>query len=238
MIYSKVEPQASANVIFDFDLTIFPEESTASLVTTLIEGDEKLNHFLNEYKSKNKSIADKISDAKNYFTIISKIKKSTLKNFTENSRHLINPIFNELIVDLKKNNIKPHIISAGYIEIISPLVNRMGIPNSDIAANRFLWFNNQAICIIPSMLNKAIGKVEIVRRWKSAGKLKGPVIMVGDGLADRNVYLHGLADGFIQANYYIKPEQHDSSENFLVSSDPRTLKNQLSDIFERIRNTA
>lgn len=231
-----VEPRTCANVIFDFDLTIFPEESTLSLIKTLIDEDENLKKFLREYRIRDKSFANRISDAKNYISILSKIRKPRLRSFTESSRHVINPIFKTLILELKNANIKPHVISSGYFEIISPFINDLGIPNNDIAANRLFWIHNQAICIVPSSLNKATGKVEMVRRWKASGKLKGPVIMVGDGQADRNVYLHGLADGFIQANYYSKPEVHDMDGNYSISDSPETLKYQLPELLKKIQS--
>lgn len=238
MTSSMAAAQARANVIFDFDLTLFPEESTVSLIKALIHGDENLTRFLDEYKDTQKSLKKKISSAKNYISIISKIKKTSLKNFADSSRTAINPIFSDLIVDLKTAGIKPHVISSGYTEIISPFINDLGIPNEDIAANRLLWAGNQALCIMPSVLNGAKGKVEVVRRWKASGKIKGPVIMVGDGQADRNVYLHGLADAFIQANYYKKSGTHGLRGNFSISESPESLKQQLSELLEKIGNNS
>lgn len=227
-------PQAWANVIFDFDLTIFPEESTVRLIHSLIGNDQDLKNFVNEYGKQGKSLADKISDMKNFMSIMSKVKKDRLQHFTQNLRQAIHPAFNELIIHLKNSGIKPHVISSGYFEIISPFINHLGIPSCDIAANRLFWIRNQAIFIVPSRLNTSKGKAEIVRHWKASGKLKGPVIMVGDGQADRNVYLQGQAEGFIQANYYTKPIQYDFPGNFSISNSPDTLKQQLCEMFENI----
>lgn len=238
MTSSAAKAQAHANVIFDFDLTIFPEESMVSLIKSLIHGDENLTRFINEYGNRNKSLTKKISSAKNYISIASRVKRTSLKDFVDRSRNAISPIFSDLIIELKAAGIKPHVISSGYSEIISPFINNLGIPNEDIAANRFLWIGNQAICIMPSVLNRTKGKTEIVRRWKASGKIKGPVIMVGDGQADRNVYLHGLADAFIQANYYKKSDSHDLHGNFSISNHPETLMQQLSELFAKIGKSA
>ena len=225
--------QHFANVIFDFDLTILPEESTHRLALTAIRGNKKLSNFLDNYKKQNKSRSEKFSDVVNFLRVVSKINSTTLHDCIEQLRPKINPIFKELFNELNSNGIKPHVISSGYSEVISPVLNELGIENEEIAANRFLWLGNQAILIAPSPLHSSKGKVKIIEKWKSSGKLAGPIIMVGDGQPDRNVFVNGMADGFIQANYYIDPVNPNLSGNFSVADSPNVLKQH---ILERLRS--
>ena len=110
----------------------------------------------------------------------------------------------------------------------------MGIPDEDIAANRFFWMGGNAVTIRPSPLHGSGGKVKIVEGWKATGKLKGPLIMVGDSLPDRKVYLHGLAEGFIQADYYTTPIDLGLTGNFAIASSPDTLKDQLFKLLDNV----
>ena len=219
-----------ANVIFDFDLTILPEESTHRLAHTAIRGHSQLNEFLENFQLKNKSSREKFSDAFNFIRVVTKIKKATIRECIDQLRPKIDPVFGALFSELKSAGIKPHIISSGYFEVISPLLNELGIPNQDIAANRFLWLGNQAIFIAPSPLHGSKGKVALINGWKSSGKLVGPVVMIGDGQPDRNVFSNGMADGFIQANYYINPVNPNLSGNFSIAETPASLSEHIHEL--------
>lgn len=232
MSSNNLTPPTRANVIFDFDLTILPEESTHRLALTAIRGHTKLNRFLDDYQKKNKSRKEVLSDIYNFLIVISKINQAALLECIDQLRPKINPLFRDLFSELRSNGFKPHVISSGYFEVISPLLNELGIFNQDIAANRFLWLGKQVIFIAPSPLHGSKGKVTLIKNWKSAGKLVGPVIMIGDGQADRNVFLSGMADGFIQANYYISPIDPNLSGNFLTAESPAALRNQILELLD------
>lgn len=224
-----------ANVIFDFDLTVFPQESTLGLALLAIDGDEQLTRFVRSFGQKTTSIRGRLSHLSNYLKLVSKINRSKVQDFIDISKRKIDPRFPELFADLSAKNVRVYFISSGYSEVIFPLLGELGIPGENIRSNSFFWFNGHAVCPKPSVLHQPMGKVDIVRRWRTSGHLKGPTVMVGDGQADRNVYSSGLVEGYVQASYYLKSPSFEPDGNFYVSSELSSLNSQLFELLEKLQ---
>ncbi|MET4578403.1 HAD-IB family phosphatase [Ottowia thiooxydans] len=224
-----------ANVIFDFDLTVFPQESTLGLALFAIDGDEQLTRFVRSFGQKTTSLRGRLSHLSNYLKLVAKINRRNVRDFIDVSRRKIDPCFPELFADLRSKNVRVYFISSGYSEVISPLLGDLGIPGEDIRSNSFFWFNGHAVCPKPSVLHQPMGKVDIVRRWRTSGHLKGPIVMVGDGQADRNVYASGLVEGYVQASYYLKDCGFKTDGNFHVSHELSSLKTDLFGLLEKVQ---
>ena len=163
----------------------------------------------------------------NMMSIMRCINKKSVDGYVKASAMKINPVFHELFDCLREWGVKVYVISNGYMECISPLLQGLGVKEGNIAANQFVWWRDRVICVSPSVLHGVMGKVEIVRRWRAAGLLQGRVIMVGDGPADRKVYQSGLVHGFIQADYYRAGPQTSLPGNVRVATAPEQLKAHL-----------
>ena len=72
------EGRYKANVIFDFDLTIFPEESTLGLVQRAVAENERLRNFIFNYATRKKTFISKIAGIVDYMSVVSKINRENL----------------------------------------------------------------------------------------------------------------------------------------------------------------
>jgi D-3-phosphoglycerate dehydrogenase len=87
-----------------------------------------------------------------------------------------------------------YIISGGFREYIEPIVTAFGIPSNHILANEF-QFNSKGTVIgfnDKIVLSKAKGKAKIVNKLK----LKGKIIVLGDGMTDYEIKKEQAADIF------------------------------------------
>lgn len=229
-----------ANVIFDFDLTLFPEESLLGVAKAAIRSHgkhEKLRESLEHHGSRKKTFRSGVKDLFSLLTVFLSIKKSVISDYHEQSSSKLDPVFFTLIKRLQEMNVRVYIITSGYREVVSRLAGSLGIHAQDIAANEFAWWRENAILVKPSPLHRAHGKIRIIERWQASGKLEGPFIMVGDGQADRNVFERGLAHGFIQANYYRPTASHSLSGNFQVAETTQQLPMILYSMIEEMRQS-
>jgi D-3-phosphoglycerate dehydrogenase len=88
-----------------------------------------------------------------------------------------------------------YVISGGFLELIFPVTDLLGIPRAHVFANRFLYDFEGRVCGVDQslVLCKDRGKVEQLRRLD----LKGPVTVVGDGITDYEMRKEGLAARFV-----------------------------------------
>src|SRR3989344_2125366 len=95
---------------------------------------------------------------------------------------------------LKKNKDQIYIISGGFKEYIAPIVTAFGIKEDHILANTFLFDKQGAVkgFDLKNPLSQKDGKVKAV----NALKLKGEVLVVGDGYTDYEIKKVGAANKF------------------------------------------
>ncbi|MFT4089925.1 MAG: phosphoglycerate dehydrogenase [Asticcacaulis sp.] len=86
------------------------------------------------------------------------------------------------------------IISGGFHEFIEPVVAEYGIAPEHVLANRLVFDDNGVAVGVDTEnpLSKDGGKIEALRSWG----LSGPVVMVGDGWTDYEVFAGGAVDRF------------------------------------------
>ncbi len=86
------------------------------------------------------------------------------------------------------------IVSGGFKEIITPITNRFGIPDSNVFANTFTFDSNGKITgyDTSNILSKSNGKILQIK----AMKLKGVINVIGDGYTDYELKKAGIAHRF------------------------------------------
>lgn len=227
------------NVIFDFDLTLFPEESTLGLAKAAVQHHrqrERLLEFLEPPESRKKSFSAGLQGLASLLSVLFSIKKSVISDYCAQSTTQFDPVFAGLCERLGAMDVGVYIVSSGYIEVLSRLAGSLGIDPQNIAANQFAWWGENAVGVKPSVLHGTYGKTKVIRRWQASGQLQGPFIMVGDGPADRRVFEQGLAHGFIQANYYRPGASHSLPGNFQVAETAEQLPMLLYQMLEEMRS--
>jgi phosphoserine phosphatase len=136
------------DVIFDFDFTLMPEESTVEVLKLALAADAQRAALMQRLADiAPRALAGKASLAENLFMLqmARRIKRSHIKQYVENSRDRLPAVFHELFSKLKQANATIHIISGGYEEWIKPLATEWGIAPENVVGNRFLWWRNSVI---------------------------------------------------------------------------------------------
>jgi D-3-phosphoglycerate dehydrogenase len=98
-------------------------------------------------------------------------------------------------INFFKNNCESiYIISGGFKEFIIPIAAQFGIESGHVLANNFIWDGEKSLGFDKiNPLSQNWGKVKAVQNLK----LKGEVVVIGDGFTDYEIRQKGAADKFI-----------------------------------------
>lgn len=104
-----------------------------------------------------------------------------------------------------KENTELAIVSHGFVELIEPAAERLGIPANRIYAHTFKYDDSGTVIGAEesSPVTGAHGKT---RALESSG-LPRPLVMVGDGYTDAETKLLGAADSFIAFVEHVRREK-------------------------------
>ncbi|MDW6003885.1 HAD-IB family phosphatase [Vibrio mangrovi] len=193
------------NVIFDFDNTLLPEESTVEVLKIALS-HKKGGHETMQYLA---DIAPRAFAGKSTWqekllmlkTAMS-VTRQTVDQYVASRVNALNPVLKETLQSLTNKGVKLHVISGGYTEWITPLLSAWEIQCDQITANRFIWLGNRVVAIRPSPLLSSKGKVQVIHHWKSQNKTTGKFIIVGDGSADQDTLRYNASDAFVSAEYF------------------------------------
>jgi len=210
------------DVIFDFDFTLMPEESTVEVLKLALAADAQRAALMQRLADiAPRALAGKASLAENLFMLqmARRIKRSHIKQYVENSRDRLPAVFHELFSKLKQANATIHIISGGYEEWIKPLANEWGIAPENVVGNRFLWWRNSVIGLRPSPLwSSKKSKSFIVEELRKKKIITSPAMIIGDGTADRDVWSRGGVRWCVLAEYYNNASLKDGDNCFRAAT--------------------
>ena len=187
---------SNGTVIFDFDSTVIQIESLEEILA------QKLSHSPNKM-IKIKALTDQGMNGEiNFHQSISKRLEIAapdlpdLQAFYNNHgcKILTNGI-PKLINWLQHNQITIYIISGGLYESIIPFANVLNIPEENVYAVKLHWTAEGKYIGInqqdPFSHSKVSGATTIASQWQK------PVIIVGDGYTDYQLFSAGLTNHFI-----------------------------------------
>ena len=189
--------------IFDFDSTIVTTETLDDLIKSVLpeddhalkaQIDETTHRCMNGEISFNQSITTRLSLAHLTRQDFHAMAIKTLKDVTEG--------IDLIIKDLLLNGQNVFIVSGGFMEVILPTAELLGIPAANCFANTCLFDENDTVIgLMDSPLAHEGGKIKIIQTLKNDGKLPGKIIMIGDGMSDFSVLENGYADSFIGCGF-------------------------------------
>lgn len=112
------------------------------------------------------------------------------------------------------------IISGGFKEYIAPIVSKYGIPEKNIYANTFTFDKKGNVTGYDkkNFLSMSNGKVKQLRALKAQGKLKGELVVIGDGHTDYELKKSGLVDKFYAFTENISRKQVTSEADHIAPS--------------------
>ncbi|WP_038178423.1 HAD family hydrolase [Vibrio rhizosphaerae] len=193
------------NVIFDFDNTLLPEESTVEVLKIALrhkKGGDDTMRYLAEIAPR--AFAGRATWQEKLIMLRTAlfVTKQTIDQYVASRVDALDPVLQATLRSLTEKGVKLHVISGGYTEWIAPLLDAWGIQYDQLTANRFIWLGNRVLSIRPSPLLSSKGKVQVIQQWKSQHKTTGKFIIVGDGSADQDTLRYHASDAFVSAEYF------------------------------------
>jgi len=183
--------------IIDFDSTFVKVEGLDRLATIVLKDNPQKEKIIKEISDITKAgMEGTISFPESL--------NKRLKFFYPEQRHidhLIEFLKKHITLSVERNKSffqKFHenifIISGGFKEYIFPVIKEFGITEDHVLANKFIYKKNGKISGFDKKnpLSKTHGKVKAVDQLK----LKGQVIVLGDGITDYQIKEQGKADEF------------------------------------------
>ena len=203
------------NLLIDFDSTFIKEESLELISKiSLSNSKDKFNKIQLITDITNKAMNGDISFQQ---ALIQRVKllnanKEHINTAIEKIKNNISTSFIENKIFFKKNAKNCFIVSGGFKEIISPIVEPFGFKKENIFANEFIYDKKNIVSIDKNNpLSNDLGKVEV------ANGIQGKNIIIGDGYTDYEIKKYGKAISFIQFIENINRKKLNSKANFIAN---------------------
>ena len=184
--------------IIDFDSTFIQTEGLETLAEIILQKNPQKTKILTQIREiANLGMEGKISLEETLEKRLNLLTfhKSDLLELIKVLKKKITPSFkrNKKFFKQFKNNI--YIISGGFKEFIFPVVEEYGILEKNILANEFLYDKKGNITGFDKtkLTAKSGGKAQAIKDLK----IKGEVIIIGDGFTDLEARNLGGADKFV-----------------------------------------
>lgn len=207
--------------IFDFDSTLFPQETLDEVLKLALENDPQKAGKAKQIEAicqKGMEGEITLTESLNQRLALARIHKKDIQKYLETAP-FIDFEMQKCIDFLQQKDQKIFIISGGFIEWILPLSQILKISKSHIFANQ-LRFDSEGY--VSGFMNENPlcqngGKSKLIQELQSAGMLQGDIIMIGDGSSDLEVLTQGQADLFLGFGIYQKRKiiQENTSHFFI-----------------------
>ena len=205
--------------IIDFDSTFIQTEGLEELAEVVLKDNPKKEEILEEIKKITnlgmegkigfrESLKKRLALLKANRTHLEKVKKVLKKKISPSI--LRNKKF------LKKNKNRIYIVTGGFAEWVLPIAEKFGIQKNHILANTFIFNKKGEVSGFDpkNALSEDNGKVKAVKKLK----LKGEILVIGDGITDYQIKQMGAASRFIAFTENVKREQVLKRADQIVSS--------------------
>ncbi len=184
--------------IIDFDSTFVKVETLDELAKIVLEGNSKKEEILKQIKEiTNLGMEGKISfpeSLKQRLALFSP-NKAEIESMIDFLRGAITASFERNREFFKTFGKDIYIISGGFKDLIVPVVAEFGIPAKNVLANTFEF--DAAGSVIGVDQNNPLSQDKGKPKAVAALKLRGEVIVIGDGMTDYHIKEHGAAHSFV-----------------------------------------
>lgn len=228
------------NLIIDFDSTLVKLEGLEELAEIALKNNPHKNDLVDQIRAiTNQGMAGEISFQESL--------QSRLQLFSPKKEHLaelVNLLTDNITDSIVSNNKffrdnaeNIYVISGGFREWIIPVMKVLGVNESNLLANEFVYDENDEIIGINKEipLTQSGGKAQAVKSLS----LTGTTIIIGDGYTDYEIKQQGYADMFVMFEENVKrPEVAKLADSvaddweqileFFTKSDQEGILTQLS----------
>lgn len=209
------------NIIIDFDSTIIQGEGLDILSEICFNGntskvkeiEELTNSGMNGSISMQESLLKRIK--------LLKATKQDIDLLSKKLIELISPSIHSLRAYSFLFPQNTYVVSGGFIDYVLPVCRILGIYDSQIVANKFIYDGVNIIGFDSEIsVSKSNGKSKAVKDFNLAGS----VFIVGDGYTDYEVKLDGCADYFIAFTETVKRDKVIDKADFVASNFNEVVK--------------
>lgn len=197
MIRRKANSIGQSNYIFDFDSTLIQLEALDELAAIALKGRKGSEDLLREIVAvTNQGMVGSISIEDSLIHRIH-LMQANKRHIAELVKKLVKHITPSIWSNrdfFKRNSSRIYVVSSGFHEYIWPVVKKLGLRESNIFANRFVYGAAGEIVgfEMDNLLAKSGGKAEQVRKLGLHGKVQ----VLGDGFTDYQIKSMNAADTF------------------------------------------
>lgn len=206
------------SLVFDFDSTLVIDETLVSLIK--MTSDENTSKLVEEITLL--GIQGKISMVESYQRRLSTAKpsKKAFEEYVATIESKITPGIKDIFTEIRKQHpeLTFHIVSQGPFCCIQPVAKILEIPDENVhAVNLDIEKGEKTGEYVSSQEEILIsGKTKLVERLIKDGKMKTPIIIVGDGVSDMKIRREGVAKVGICFGLHLKiPEAKQIGDYFV-----------------------
>jgi len=191
-----------ASVIFDFDSTLIAIESLEKILSASLESRPEVVAAIEAITAKGMNGQLSFGESLAQRLALAAPCKADVQQFGQEAYKYLTPGIDAVIRELHEREVDVRIVSGGLMEAILPLARVLGIPEGNVHAVRLVWSETGSFMGIdpgdPFSHSKRLGFEGIV------DKLKRPIVVIGDGMTDYQLYESRLADAFIAFTGHVK----------------------------------
>jgi phosphoserine phosphatase SerB len=187
-------------VVFDVDSTLLSVESLDFAVEIALKAAEdgaERTQQLKDLTDRGMAGALDFRTSLEQRIAIAGLNRDSVETAREALRQHLTPGMAELIGQLKKRKTQIAAVSGGFIDLIEPVLNDLGLEAGDIRANKFVFTDDSVTGFDrDNPLSRSSGKSQVVKALKTVSNAR-LAVMVGDGMTDFEAFAEGGADSFI-----------------------------------------
>ncbi len=182
-----------ATILFDFDSTLISEESLDAILSH--NADQAMREALKATTAQGMGgeIPFHVSLQRRLQLVVPR--KRDVAEYGKGAIKLLTPGMEPLIAELRDRDHDVWIVSGGLMEAIMPTAEFLGLDESHVRAVQLLWDADGLFAGIdpadPFSTSKIAGARIVASNWKA------PVVGIGDGMTDFELYKEGLVEYFI-----------------------------------------
>lgn len=201
----------SNTFIFDFDSTLFAQETLESLINQVLRSHpdrEAIVERIEDIGRRGMAGEIPLAQSLGQRLAVAPITRADIKTYARHAKELLPSILQPTLDALRARGQKTIVISSGFIEWILPLAERMGFDRGEVFCNALTFDARDRVTGVQpgNPLTESNGKALLTQELKESGFLTGTVCMVGDGMSDLLAAREGGADYFLGYGVYADRE--------------------------------
>ena len=205
-----------ATVIFDFDSTLITVESLEKILAEILVDRPEVMSAIEAVTAQGMAGSCTFTESLSKRLALAAPRLEQVRDFGKSAEAWLTPGMGALVRKLRQRQVRVAIVSGGLVEAILPLAHRLNIPDSAVHAVRLRWDPSGAFAGIdpsdPFSQSKVQGLKQVGPDWSR------PVIAIGDGMTDFELYQQGFADHFIAFTKNVKRGQVVQVASYVANS--------------------